>query len=62
MLEYVPIQTRNIFDGENSNKASHDGPEKELVTPNIANPLRDMVLRIGFHTEETLAAIHHLPG
>ena len=62
MLEDHVVDDRDIEDGENGDKSSHNRPEQELIAPDIVYPLGEVLLRLGLHAEERAAHVDHLPG
>jgi len=62
MLEDDVVDDRDVESREDSNEASHDGPEQELVAPDIVHPLGEVLRRLGLHAEERAAHVDHLPG
>lgn len=62
MLEDNVVEARNIQEWEDGDETSHDGPEQELVAPDVVHPLGEVFLGPGLHAEEAAAHINHLPG
>lgn len=62
VLEDVVVDNGHVQDDEHGCETKHDGPEQELVAPDISHPLREVELRLGLHAEERPAEIHQLPG
>lgn len=56
------VENRNVDDGKHGDEACDDGPEQELVAPDINDPLRKVALALGLHTEERSAHVDHFPG
>jgi hypothetical protein len=55
------IDDGNVEDGEDCNETEHDGEEQELVPPDVACPLREVLCRSRLHHEERAAHVQHLP-
>ena len=46
------VQHGNIKDRKHRDPSGHDGPEEELVAPDIIHPLGKVFFGIGLHAEE----------
>jgi hypothetical protein len=62
VLEHGVADDGDVLDGEEGDEAEHDGPEEELVAPDIVHPLGEVELGAGLHAEERSALVNHLPG
>lgn len=62
VLEDDLVETGDVDDGEHGDEASNDGPEEELVAPDVDDPLGEVALAAGLHAEETASQVDHLPG
>ena len=56
------VQHRDVEDGEYGDPSGHDGPEEELVAPDIIYPLGEKFLGFRLHAEERPTHIDHFPG
>lgn len=61
MPENGVVDDRDVQDGENGDETEHDGEEQELVPPDIACPLGEVLVRSWLHHEERAAHVQHLP-
>lgn len=62
MSEDTMVDHRDVEQREDSDEACHDGPEEELVAPDVVHPLCEVQLGARLHAEEAAAEIDHLPG
>ena len=62
VLEHYMIKRWDIQRWENRDEASDDGPEQELIAPDVISPLREVLLAFWLHAEKGAAHINHLPG
>lgn len=62
VLEDGVANDGDVLDGEEGDEAEHDGPEEELVAPDIVHPLGEVELGAGLHAEERSSLVNHLPG
>lgn len=62
MLQDDIIDDRDVDEREHGNESSNDGPEEELVAPDINNPLGEVTLAARLHAEERTAHVDHFPG
>lgn len=62
VLEDSVADDGDVLDGEEGDEAEHDGPEEELVAPDIVHPLGEVELGAGLHAEERSSLVNHLPG
>ncbi|CAF3572987.1 unnamed protein product [Fusarium graminearum] len=52
----------NVLDREESDNTEDNGPEEELVAPDVVHPLGKVELGLGLHAEERSSLVNHLPG
>jgi len=62
MFEHLVVDDWDVKNREDGDETGHDTPEQELVTPNIVEPLGEVLLRARLHAEKGAAHVHHLPG
>lgn len=62
MFEDVVVDDGNVQGGEDGDETRNDGPEEELVPPDVDHPLGKVALAAGLHAEETAAHVDHFPG
>lgn len=62
VLEDGVADDRDVLEREEGDEAEHDGPEEELVAPDIMHPLGEVLLGAGLHAEEGSSLVNHLPG
>lgn len=61
VLENDTVDDWDVESGENRDKPSDNGPEKELVLPDIVHPLRQIPAALRLHAEERAAHANRLP-
>lgn len=61
MLEDNVVDDRDVEGWEDGDETSDDGPEKELIAPDIVHPLREVQLTAWDHSEERASGVYHLP-
>ena len=52
VFENDVVQHGYVENRKNGNPPSHDGPEEELVPPDIIHPLGEVLLGFGLHAKE----------
>lgn len=62
MFEDDVVQNGDVENGEHSDPSGHDGPEKELVPPDVVHPLGKVFLGFRLHAEERPAQVDHFPS
>jgi hypothetical protein len=59
--EHGIVDDRDIQDGEDGNEPEYNREEQELVPPDVAGPLGEVLCGSGLHHEERAAHVQHLP-
>jgi hypothetical protein len=62
VLEDVMVDDGNIQDDEDGDEAEDNGPEEELVAPDVEEELRVRAVSLGAHAEEGAAEVQEFPG
>lgn len=62
VLEDGVADDGDVLDREESNDTEDNGPEEELVAPDVVHPLSEVELGAGLHAEERSSLVNHLPG
>lgn len=62
VLEDDVVDHRDVQRWEDSDEAGDDGPEQELVAPDVDHPLRKVLLALRLHAEEGPPHVNHFPG
>ena len=62
VLEDSVVDDGDVEHGEDRDETCHNGPEKELVAPHIDEPLCEVLLGAGLHSEERPPHVNHLPS
>lgn len=61
MSKHLVVDNGDINKREDSDEAGHNGPEEELVPPDVVHPLCEVLLGFGLHAEEAAAHVDHFP-
>ena len=61
VFKHSLVDDGDIKQGEEGDEADHDGPEEELVAPDVVHPLRQVELGAGLHAEKRAAHVNHFP-
>ncbi|KAI6760523.1 hypothetical protein HG530_009383 [Fusarium avenaceum] len=62
VLEDGVADNGDVLDGEEGDDTEHDGPEEELVAPDVVHPLSEVELGARLHAEERSSLVNHLPS